>query len=93
MTMDDEIKVIKPTAEMLEEMGVFDWPVWEKAASRFPWHYDEMETCYLLEGRVTVTPAGLDNYTFGKGDMVIFPKGMACFWEIHEDVRKHYRFG
>jgi uncharacterized cupin superfamily protein len=28
----------------------------------------------------------------GKGDLVTFPKGMSCVWEIHGDVKKHYRF-
>lgn len=88
-----EIRVEKPTAEMLEELRVSDWPVWEKEVSRFPWFYDAEETCYLLAGRVTVTPSGSDDVTFGAGDLVTFPAGMACFWEIHEDVRKHYTFG
>ena len=42
--------------------GVYEWPIREKEASRFDWHYDTDETCYLLEGRVEVyTPyaAGL----------------------------------
>jgi len=88
-----EISVVKATAEVLDEMGVFHWPIWEKEVSNFPWIYDASETCYLLEGRVTVTPAGGDEVTFGKGDLVTFPAGIACFWEIHEDVRKHYTFG
>jgi len=88
-----EVRIEQPGDAKLAEMGVFDWPVWEKEASNFPWHYDEPETCYLLQGRVTVTPAGGDEVTFGAGDLVTFPKGMSCFWEIHEDVRKHYRFG
>ncbi len=88
-----EITVERPTAEELEALGVFDWPIWEKEASRFPWHYDESETCYLLEGKVTITPPADDEVTFGAGDLVTFPTGMSCFWEIHEDVRKHYSFG
>jgi len=88
-----EIEVVKPTEAMLDELGVFDWPVWEKEVSNFPWHYDATETCYLLAGSVTVTPAGGDEVTFGAGDLVTFPKGMSCYWEIHEDVRKHYSFG
>lgn len=88
-----EVTVVKPTDEMLEELGVFNWPIWEKEKSNFPWHYDAAETCYLLKGRVTVTPAGGDEVTFGAGDLVTFPARMSCFWEIHEDVRKHYTFG
>ncbi|MBE9580185.1 MAG: DUF861 domain-containing protein [Proteobacteria bacterium] len=28
----------------------------------------------------------------GKGDLVIFPKGMSCNWKVRGDVRKHYQF-
>ena len=34
-----------PTEDHLKEMGVFDWPIWTKEASKFPWSYDESETC------------------------------------------------
>jgi uncharacterized cupin superfamily protein len=82
-----------PDARELESLGVASWPVWEKEQSEFPWRYDERETCYLLEGDVTVTPEGGAPVRFGKGDLVTFPAGMACRWKIHQAVRKHYRFG
>ena len=53
----------------------------EKEVSEFPWHYDEMETCYLLEGDVTVTPDGGQPVRFGKGDLVTFPVG----YVVHVD--------
>ena len=81
-----------PAPEKLETMGVFDWPIWEKEVSAFPWTYDTSETCYLLQGRVTVTPDNTDPVTIQAGDLVTFPAGMSCSWEIHEAVRKHYRF-
>lgn len=82
-----------PGQNRLHELGVFNWPVWEKEASEFPWHYDSTETCYLLEGEVTVTPDGGEPVSFGTGDLVTFPAGMSCRWHISEAVRKHYRFG
>ena len=82
-----------PTAARLTGLGVHSWPIWEKEASEFPWHYDEREVCYLLEGDVVVTPEGGDAVDFGKGDLVTFPEGMSCTWKILKDVRKHYRFG
>ena len=88
-----DIKIEKPTKEKLESMGILSWPVWEKEASTFPWSYDAQETCYLLEGKVKVTPEGGDSVEFGAGDLVIFPQGMNCTWEISENVRKHYKFG
>jgi uncharacterized cupin superfamily protein len=83
----------RPDATLLEQLGVKSWPIWEKEVSEFPWRYDEAETCYLLEGEVTVTPDGGKPVKFGKGDLVTFPKGMSCTWKITKPVRKHYRFG
>lgn len=81
-----------PSPEKLDTMGVFEWPIWEKEISIFPWTYDSSETCYLLSGKVTVTPDGGTAVTFGVNDLVTFPQGMSCHWEIHEPVRKHYHF-
>ena len=81
-----------PSPEKLEQMGVYNWPIWEKEASVFPWTYDSSETCYLLEGKITVTPDGGDSISFQRGDLVTFPAKMSCTWEIHEAVRKHYQF-
>ena len=88
-----EIRVEKPDAARLEELGVKSWGIWEKGASSFPWHYDEKETCYILDGEVTVTPEGGEPVSFGVGDLVTFPEGMDCTWQITKDVRKHYKFG
>ena len=82
-----------PPKEKLEEMGVFSWPIWEKEVSRFNWYYDNKETCYLLEGRVIVEPEGGQPVEFGAGDLVTFPKGLKCVWDIKENVKKHYNFG
>jgi hypothetical protein len=82
-----------PSDSTLERLGVSSWPIWEKEASTFAWTYDASETCYLLAGEVVVTPEGGDPVRFGKGDLVIFPAGMSCTWEIRQNVRKHYRFG
>jgi uncharacterized protein len=81
-----------PSPEKLETIGVYDWPIWEKEVSSFPWTYDSNETCYLLSGKVTVIPDGGEPVTIVAGDLVTFPKGMGCTWQIHEPVRKHYYF-
>lgn len=77
----------------LEIMGVYDWPIWTKEVSTFPWHYDKRETCYLLEGEALVTPEAGDAVEIRAGDLVIFPAGMSCTWEVRVPVRKHYDFG
>ncbi len=71
---------------------MFAWPIWQKEVSTFDWHYEDRETCYLLEGRVKVESQG-DSVEFGKGDLVTFQKGLDCTWTITEPVRKHYTFG
>jgi uncharacterized cupin superfamily protein len=83
----------KPAEEHLKELGVFEWQIWTKEASEFPWSYDEPETCYFLEGDVIVTPEGGEPVEMGKGDLVTFPKGMSCTWKIRSAVKKHYVFG
>jgi len=88
------IEVIsQPDQAFLEEKGVFDWGIWGCGVSTFPWRYDSTESCYLLAGKVTVTPT--DNRpaaTFGKGDFVTFPAGMSCTWDVSEAVEKHFIF-
>lgn len=79
-------------AEELDARGVYDWPIWEKEVSRFPWTYDSAESCYLIEGEVIVTPDGGEPVTLCKGDYVCFPEGMSCIWDIRSPVKKHYRF-
>lgn len=87
-----KILVEQPTKEKLEQLGVTKWGTWGCEPSTFDWHYDEKETCYLLEGEVTVK-ADNQEVTFGKGDLVTFPQGLSCVWEVHKAVRKHYKFG
>jgi len=82
----------QPAESKLIEMEVFDWPIWEKEASTFPWTYDMQEICYILEGEVTVTPENGEPVTFKAGDLVTFEQGLNCTWEIHQAVRKHYQF-
>jgi uncharacterized cupin superfamily protein len=86
------ISVRKPTAEELKTLGVFAWPIWTCEPSTFDWTYSEKETCLLLEGQVTVEAEG-ESVSFGKGDLVVFPKGLSCLWRVAAPVRKHYRFG
>lgn len=83
----------QPGHDRLQGLGVFQWLIWTKETSEFPWYYDEQETCYLLEGEVIVTPENGAPVHFGKGDLVKFPAGMACTWMVIKPVKKHYQFG
>jgi len=83
----------KPDDSRLQSLGVPSWPIWTKEESQFPWHYDDPETCYFLEGDVVVTPEGGEPVEVGAGDLVTFPTGMSCTWNIRKAVKKHYNFG
>ena len=83
----------RPSPAKLEILGVYDWPVWEKEISEFPWSYDKEETCYFLRGKVIVTPEGGEPQEFQRGDLVTFPAGLVCTWKVLAPVEKHYRFG
>jgi len=87
-----KIEVRKPKPGELDQMGVMSWPTWGCDASEFDWSYDDKETCYLLEGQVTVD-APDQQVSFGPGDIVVFPKGLSCKWKVSKAVKKHYQFG
>ena len=88
-----KIKIEKGVSpERLKEMGVKTWPIWEKEESEFPWSYDTDEICFILEGEVVVTPDGGEPVVIRKADLVTFPKGMSCRWEVKKKIRKHYDF-
>lgn len=88
-----KIIVEKPTAERLASMGVSNWPTWSKEVSQFPWSFGTQEIAYILEGEVTVTPDGGAPVSFTKGDLVTFPAGMSCTWNVKQALRKHYQLG
>jgi uncharacterized cupin superfamily protein len=81
-----------PTVDCLSNSNVASWPIWSCDVSEFPWTYDSSETCYLLEGEVIVTPDDAAPVTIKAGDLVVFPAGMSCRWNVIAPVRKHYRF-
>ncbi len=73
-----EIKIEKPSEEMLKNRDVRNWPIWTKEISKFGWHYDETEECYILEGKVTVETEGGEKVEINAGDFVTFPKDLRC---------------
>jgi len=82
-----------PDVAHLNVLGILSWPIWTKEVSTFPWTYDEKEVCYFLQGEVVVTPDGGEPVKIGTGDIVTFPAGLSCTWEIRQPVSKHYKFG
>jgi uncharacterized cupin superfamily protein len=82
-----------PSPAKLEVLGVYDWPVWSKEVSKFPWTYKDQESCYIIKGRIIVTPDGGEPQEFKRGDFITFPQGLSCHWQVVEAVEKYYRFG
>ena len=85
-----DVIVRKPTKQETAECS--QWPIWECEPSMFDWVYTEKETCLIIEGEVTVS-AGDDSVSFGPGDLVIFPEGLECNWNVSKAVKKYYNFG
>ncbi|MBR6407430.1 MAG: cupin domain-containing protein [Clostridia bacterium] len=77
-------------ADML--LGVNGWGRWSCGAETFDWSYPQSETCYILEGEVTIKYDG-NSVSFKAGDLVYFCKGLDCTWCVTKPVRKFYSFG
>ena len=92
MSSVSTIQIEQPDEATLQRLNVKAWPIWTKEPSTFDWHYDDQETCYLLEGQVTVT-TNQGSVSFGAGDLVTFAKDLSCQWQVEKAVKKHYRFG
>jgi uncharacterized protein len=80
-----------PSAEKLDQLGVFNWSIWEKEISKFPLDFGMTESAYLLEGEIHVTPQGGEKVIIKAGDFVVFPKGMKSQWEVVKTLKKHYK--
>jgi len=86
-----QIKIEKPDRKKLETLGVSRWSPWECDVSTFDWKYDSDEICYILEGKVKVkTPK--EEVEINRGDLVTFPKGLKCTWDVLKKIRKVYTF-
>ena len=80
------------SASTIIKYGIKNWPIWECKPSNFNWFYEEKEICLLIEGEANIkTVAG--SYKLKSGDLVIFPAGLECEWEIYKNIKKHYRLG
>jgi len=86
-------KIEKPTAEKLKELGVDSWSSWDCDASEFDWEYSNEEIAYVQKGKVIVTEQGGEKVEINAGDLVTFPKGLKCHWNILERIEKVYTGG
>ena len=84
-----DILIRKPTDREIAAMK--SKPVWTCGVSEFDWHYDKKETSLIIEGEVTVS-YGSESISFASGDLVVFPEGLSCVWQVKKPVKKHYLF-
>ena len=85
------MRVWKPNQQEIESTR--EWGEWGKEKSEFAWHYDEKETCYILEGEAQAWDKDGNQINFKAGDMVEFEQGLDCTWKISKDIRKKFMFG
>jgi uncharacterized cupin superfamily protein len=86
----DSIQIIHdPSQKMLRDKGVFEWYVWTKEPSEFVWQFSEVETAYVVEGEVYLTPEGSkESVLLKQGDFVTFAPGLRCHWRVTKPFKK-----
>lgn len=85
------IVIKKLSRQEKSDLGIDDWPIWEKEESSFDWQYDDKEQFYLLEGKVRIRSNNQD-LELNPGDFVTCPKGLTCEWDVLKYAKKHYHF-
>ena len=79
------ISVTSPCPEgIVGKLGIKNWSIWTCEASSCDWAYYHKETSLLLEGQVSLTPAGGEPVEFGEGDLVVFPLGIEFSCDVHK---------
>jgi hypothetical protein len=86
------IKIQKLSNEQFQNLNIKDWLSWSCEPCAFDWEYSETETAYLFEGKVRVKTE-TEEVTIQAGDLVEFPSGLKCTWNVIELVRKVYKMG
>ena len=91
------IKIHRPSAEERQRLDIPEtprangpWSVWECEPKSFDWNYAEWEIAYIYEGKVLIKTEG-GEVEITAGDMVTFPKGLSCRWEVLQKIRKVYK--
>ena len=81
------------SASVIIQYGIKNWPIWECEPSNFAWNYNEKEICFIIEGEANIKTETGDSYFIQSGDLVEFPEGFSCEWQIIKRIKKHFRLG
>ena len=80
-------------ASVIIQYGIKNWPIWQCDPSNFKWHYNEKEICLIIEGEAYIKTEEGERYFIKSGDLVEFPVGFSCEWQIIKRIQKHFRLG
>ena len=81
------------SASVIIQYGIKNWPTWESEPSNFSWNYSEKEICLIIEGEAKIKTEEGEIYVIKSGDLVEFPMGISCEWQIIRSFKKHFRLG
>ena len=81
------------SASLIIQYGIKNWPIWEREPCNFSWNYMEKEICYIIEGEAKIKTEAGESYLIKSGDLVKFPEGLSCEWQIIKSIKKHFRLG
>ncbi len=70
--------------------GRFFGGIWRSSVGTWRVRYTENELCVLTEGRVRISDAAGNSWSFGAGDCFVVPAGFEGTWEVLEPARKYY---
>ena len=81
------------SASVIIQYGIKSWPIWECEPSKFEWNYDDKEICLIIEGQAKINTQNGDIYVIKAGDLVEFPAGLNCEWEVTKSILKTLSIG
>jgi Predicted enzyme of the cupin superfamily len=77
--------------EAIKKYNIDSWGTWSSPVKTFDWSYPESETCYIFEGKAIIHADNID-VEINAGDLVVFPSGLNCVWEVIIPINKAYNF-
>ena len=75
------------SASTIIQYGIKSWPIWECEPSKFQWNYDDKEIFLIIEGHAKISTQHGDIYVIKAGDLVEFPAGLFCEWQVTKSVK------
>ena len=81
------------SASVLTQYGIKKLAYLGIFPSKFKWSYDEKEICLIIEGEANIKTEAGESYFIKSGDLVEFPEGLSCEWQIIKSIKKHFRLG